>query len=54
MVQNHLIDCYKQQHPELLIFGAGDSKTDAAFMALCEYALIPGNTQLFKSLAFAE
>jgi hydroxymethylpyrimidine pyrophosphatase-like HAD family hydrolase len=51
---SYLIDSYKQQHPELLTFGAGDSKTDAQFMALCDYALIPGNTQLFKSLAFAE
>ena len=51
---SYLIDGYKQQHPELLTFGAGDSKTDAPFMALCDYALIPRNTQLFKSLAFAE
>ncbi len=51
---SYLIDSYKQKHPELLTFGAGDSKTDAPFMALCDYALIPGNTQLFKSLAFAE
>lgn len=50
----YLIDGYKQQHPELLTFGAGDSKTDAPFMALCDYALIPKNTQLFKSLALAE
>jgi HAD superfamily hydrolase (TIGR01484 family) len=51
---SYLIDSYKQQHPELLTFGAGDSKTDAPFMALCDYALIPKNTQLFKSLALAE
>ncbi|MDD1644145.1 MAG: hypothetical protein LUQ29_12875, partial [Methylococcaceae bacterium] len=51
---SYLIDGYKQQHPELLTFGAGDSKTDAPFMALCDYALIPKNTQLFKTLAFAE
>jgi hydroxymethylpyrimidine pyrophosphatase-like HAD family hydrolase len=51
---SYLIDVYRQQHPELLTFGAGDSKTDAPFMALCDYALIPKNTQLFKTLAFSE
>ena len=51
---SNLIDGYKQQHSELLTFGAGDSKTDAPFMALCDYALIPKNTQLFKTLVFAE
>jgi hydroxymethylpyrimidine pyrophosphatase-like HAD family hydrolase len=50
----YLIDGYKQQHPELLTFGAGDSKSDAPFMALCDYALIPKNTQLFNTLVFAE
>ena len=51
---SYLIDSYKKQHSELLTFGAGDSKTDAPFMALCDYALIPKNTQLFKTLTFAE
>jgi len=48
----YLIHGYKQHYPELLTFGAGDSKTDAPFMALCDYALIPSNTQLSKVLAF--
>ena len=47
----YLLEGYKQ-HSEVLTFGAGDSKTDAPFMALCDYALIPKNTQLFQSLAF--
>jgi hydroxymethylpyrimidine pyrophosphatase-like HAD family hydrolase len=51
---SYLIKNYKQQHPELVTFGAGDSNTDAPFMGLCDYALIPKNTQLFKTLAFAE
>ena len=51
---SYLIDGYKQQHPELVTFGAGDSNTDAPFMGLCDYALIPKNTQLFETLAFAE
>lgn len=51
---SYLIDGYKQQHPELLTFGAGDSKTDAPFMGLCDYALIPKNSQLFNTLVNAE
>jgi hydroxymethylpyrimidine pyrophosphatase-like HAD family hydrolase len=51
---SYLLDRYKQQHAEVLTFGAGDSKTDARFMALCDYALIPQNTQLFKTMAFSE
>jgi hypothetical protein len=51
---SYLLERYRQQHPELLTFGAGDSHTDAPFMALCDYALIPKNTQLFKTLAVAE
>ena len=51
---SYLIDGYKKQHPELVTFGAGDSNSDAPFMGLCDYALIPKNTQLFKSLAFSE
>lgn len=51
---SYLLDGYRQRHPELLTFGAGDSQTDAAFMALCDYALIPKNTQLFRSLAVTE
>lgn len=50
----YLLDGYREQHPELLTFGAGDSLTDAAFMALCDYALIPKNTQLFNTLAVSE
>ena len=50
---SYLLDGYRQKHPDLLTFGAGDSLTDAAFMTLCDYALIPKNTQLFKTLAIA-
>lgn len=51
---SYLINGYKQQHQELVTFGAGDSNSDAPFMALCDYALIPKNTQLSRALAFAE
>jgi hydroxymethylpyrimidine pyrophosphatase-like HAD family hydrolase len=47
----YLLSHYQRQHPDLLTFGAGDSKTDAAFISLCDYALIPKNTQLFSTLA---
>ncbi len=48
---SYLLDNYRQQHSQLLTFGAGDSHSDAAFIALCDYALIPKNTQLFNTLA---
>ena len=47
---HYLMTQYKNKHPDLLTFGAGDSKTDAPFITLCDYALIPKNTQLFKTL----
>ncbi|CAG1022132.1 hypothetical protein DOJK_01464 [Patescibacteria group bacterium] len=46
----HLLERYKREHPDLLTFGAGDSKTDVPFLMLCDYALIPKNTQLFRTL----
>ena len=50
---SYLLNGYKQ-YSEVLTFGAGDSKTDAPFMALCDYALIPKNTQLYQTLAMVE
>lgn len=47
---SYLMTHYQQHDPELLTFGAGDSRTDAAFMSLCDYALIPSHTQLFNRL----
>ncbi|MEO8600129.1 MAG: HAD family hydrolase [bacterium] len=34
------------EHGEIMTFGMGDSKTDARFMAACDYAIIPNGTQL--------
>jgi predicted mannosyl-3-phosphoglycerate phosphatase (HAD superfamily) len=46
-----LLDRYRQQHAELLTFAAGgDSYTDAPFMALCDYAIVPRGTQLYGRL----
>ena len=47
---NFLLDRYRQHHPELLTFAAGDSHTDAPFMALCDYAIVPRGTQLYGRL----
>lgn len=47
----YLLARYRERFPDLLTIGAGDSHADAAFMRLCDYALIPKNTQLFNSLA---
>lgn len=49
----YLLAQYRQTHPQLLTFGAGDSYSDAAFMTLCDYAIVPKNTQLFSTLAAA-
>lgn len=45
----YLLHGYRQRHADVLTFGAGDSKSDAPFLALCDYALIPNNTQLFNA-----
>ncbi len=37
-----------KQHGEILSFGMGDSISDATFMGLCDYAIIPRATQLAK------
>ncbi|WP_288842680.1 hypothetical protein [uncultured Deefgea sp.] len=36
------------EHGEIMTIGMGDSKSDARFMAACDYALIPNGTQLAK------
>lgn len=45
-----LIEHYRTQHPDLLILGAGDSQSDADFLKLCDYALIPKHAQLMRKL----
>ena len=45
-----LLKKYHQQYPEILTFAAGDSHSDAAFLALCDYAIVPKHTQLGKRL----
>jgi hypothetical protein len=35
-----------REHGEIVTFGMGDSRSDARFMAACDYAIIPRGTQL--------
>lgn len=36
----------RREHGEIITFGMGDSRSDARFMADCDYAIIPRRTQL--------
>lgn len=36
----------REQHTDIITFGMGDSKSDARFMAACDYAIVPPRTQL--------
>ena len=38
----------RREHGEIVTFGMGDSRSDARFMAACDYAIIPRRTQLSK------
>ena len=42
----YVIDQLRREHGDILTFGMGDSRADAAFMAACDYAIIPSRTQL--------
>jgi hydroxymethylpyrimidine pyrophosphatase-like HAD family hydrolase len=38
----------RREHGEIVTFGMGDSRSDARFMADCDYAIIPRRTQLSR------
>jgi hypothetical protein len=42
----YLIPQLRRQYPDTPIIGIGDSLTDAPFMALCDYAMMPTRSQL--------
>jgi hydroxymethylpyrimidine pyrophosphatase-like HAD family hydrolase len=42
----YVTDKLRQQHGDILTFGIGDSRSDARFMAACDYAIVPRATQL--------
>lgn len=43
---SYVIEKLRAEHGEILTFGMGDSKSDARFMAACDYAILPARTQL--------
>ena len=42
----HVSARLRAEHGDIVTFGMGDSRSDARFMAACDYALIPRGTQL--------
>ncbi|MEH6433658.1 hypothetical protein [Massilia sp. DD77] len=42
----HISARLRAEHGDIVTFGMGDSRSDARFMAACDYALIPRGTQL--------
>ncbi|MGH8475979.1 MAG: hydrolase [Methylococcales bacterium] len=45
-----LIERLRDRYGEIMTMGMGDSLTDIDFIALCDYAMIPGRTQLHAAL----
>ncbi len=43
---HHLRQRLQAEHGEIMTLGMGDSKSDARFMAACDYAIVPSGTQL--------
>jgi hypothetical protein len=44
----YVIERLRREHGDIVTFGMGDSRSDARFMADCDYAIIPRRTQLAK------
>jgi len=42
----YVTELLRAEHGPLLTFGIGDSRSDARFMAACDYAIVPRGTQL--------
>jgi hydroxymethylpyrimidine pyrophosphatase-like HAD family hydrolase len=42
----YVIERLRREHGDIITFGMGDSRSDARFMADCDYAIIPRRTQL--------
>ena len=49
----HAVACVTEllraEHGDIVTFGMGDSRSDAPFMAACDYAIVPRATQLARS-----
>jgi len=48
----YLLPELRRRHPDAPVIGIGDSLTDAPFMRLCDFAMMPGGSQL-AAAAFA-
>lgn len=46
----HLLPRLRERHPGAAVVGIGDSHTDAPFMALCDFAMLPTRSQLAGKL----
>jgi hydroxymethylpyrimidine pyrophosphatase-like HAD family hydrolase len=42
----YVIEQLRKEHGDIMTFGMGDSRADAAFMSACDYAIVPSRTQL--------
>jgi hypothetical protein len=40
----------RARFPDSPVIGIGDSRTDAAFMGLCDFAMLPTDSQLAERL----
>lgn len=45
-----LLPRLRAEHPDAAVIGIGDSLTDAPFMALCDFAMLPARSQLAERL----
>jgi len=44
----HVTAMLRAEHGDVVTFGMGDSRSDARFMAACDYAIVPRATQLAR------
>ncbi|WP_027867266.1 hypothetical protein [Massilia alkalitolerans] len=44
----HITGKLRAEHGDIVTFGMGDSRSDARFMAACDYAIVPRATQLAR------
>jgi hypothetical protein len=49
----HILPALRAQYPDAPVIGIGDSLTDAPFMGLCDYAMMPPRSQLAGNMFHA-